>query len=321
VRRKIWVFCILVILLINCAVCLSEVATDSNVIWLIPIWEKGEKRIYEIVKIREQNQPPMKSTSRTSAEILVLEESDSGYKMQWKWGKVTIDGAAQTSNPIVQRFANLQEGLSIKFRIDEAARIEEVENWEEIRDYILKAIGIIQEESRSSGADANVLIQTASQMRSMFSNKEQIKTFCIGDIQLFMAAIGRDYDPCKPFEYEDRIANPFGGEPLPTKGKFSLKVSDVKSDNVLVLWEQVFDSDKALKAITEGIGKMAPNPEKVRREMLSQLKDFSIEDHGEYSIDKSSGWIERMSHMRITKSGGIFQKDSITMSRKNNQIE
>jgi hypothetical protein len=318
VRRKIWVFCISAMLLTNCAACLSAEKADSNEISLIPMWEKGEKRAYQVIKTREQNKSPEKSTSRTTVEIQVLEENDSGYKMQWKWGKVTFDDAVQASNPIVQKFAKLQEGLTIKFRIDEAARIEEVENWEELRDYLLKGLDIIKDECRAIMPEDELLKMT-NQMRSMFTSKDQIRIFCIGDIQLYMAAIGQELDPSKPFEYEDKIANPFGGEPLPTKGKFFLKAGDEKSGNVVVIWEQVFDSDKALKAIAEGMGKMTPEPENARREMLSQLKDFSIEDRGEYLINEYSGWIEKMSHTRTTKTGGGFRKDGITMTRKDNQ--
>ena len=320
-RNKTSVICILITLLLGYSVCLAAELKDSNVISLMPKWKKGEKHTYEIVKTREQNKSPEKSTSRTSAEIQVLKANKSGCTLMWSWGKVTLDDVEQNSDSIVQKLANLQQGLSIKLKIDQLARIEEVENWEEIRDYIFKVIDTIREESRSSGIDTNALLQTTSQMRSMFSDKEQIEAFCIRDIQLFMAAIGREYDSSRPFEYDDKIADPFGGEPLPTKGKFSLKSNDKSTDFVIVLWEQTFDPNKALKAVSDGLEKIAPDPEEAHKEMHSQLKNFSIEDRGEFTIERSSGWIERAFYVRTVKAGNIFRKDSTTMTRKDDRTE
>ena len=118
-------------------------------------------------------------------------------------------------------------------------------------------------------------------------------------------------------EYEDMSPNPFGGEPFLCLARFELKEVNKKLGVVKISWSQKVNPedaqrimDKPLKHITGQMGKPVPKSE--------ALKLLPLEDSADFSFDLNTGWIQTVSHKRITKSEGNSQEDSVTSTRKDN---
>jgi hypothetical protein len=127
--------------------------------------------------------------------------------------------------------------------------------------------------------------------------------------------LGIEFEGGKPVEFDDKLANPFGGEPFPSKVRFRLKEVDRKRGVAKLRWTQTVASDdarrimeKTLKDFAQRLGKPVADAD--------LLKTLTIEDSADFAIEISSGWIQNFTHKRVTKTEGSSRADVVMVSRK-----
>jgi Regulator of ribonuclease activity B len=292
-------------------------AAEETVV-LVPGWQAGEKVRYDIVRTRRKTQPdkPVSETvARSSAEIEVVSASEEAYVVAWTHGGTTIDAASPEQDALAKKMSDLVKGLRVEIEMDSEATITGVRNWKDLQATLKKSADLICEEMKAKGLDADTVAKIRTQMAQIYGGKMLVEQHCTRDPQRFFMVLGYGFEDGKPVEYEDKLPNPFGGEPFPCKARYSLRSVDRKLGVATVDFKQTFVEEdarrimeKTLKDMAERMGKPVPDGE--------GLKSFSVEDTAEFRVHLASGWIESLTHKRATKSGGASQDDIVTFTRK-----
>ena len=282
---------------------------------IVPHWEKGARASYEITKTRtkeKEGSDALNATSRTDLVIEVLDKTAEGYSVAWTFGETTFLDPEQQRNPLIKQMANLIKGQRIVLDLDVFAAIKGVRNWEELRAASTKVIDGTAKELAAAGVDPTVTEKVRGQAVAMFSTQKQIEQTCIPEARIFFMAHGATLSPSEPLEYEDHLQSPFGGEALPTHARFSLRSMDRASDQVIITWEQSVDPEQ-LQRVIEGIASS------VAKDNFSKLKNMSMEDHAEFVLEMSTGWVRSLRHTRRISLEGGFQQDDVTIVRKQSE--
>lgn len=301
--------------------CVPRLASGANnSVELLPQWKVGEKLHYQMVKTRlrlQDNKVALNASTRNNLEIEVLQASAQGYILRWLYGKTKLFDSKQSTEPLIQQMINNHNELQspIILKINSLGSIEEVQNWEQIKETSTLAVDTIIKQLQNLGLDKVMVTKMRAQIASTFATKEQIEKVYTREPQLLFLVLGRTYTLSQPIEYKDKLPNPWGGESFPCRGEFALKTLDRKLGRAVVTWKQTILPEEAKRIIektmndwTVGLVRQAP--------IQSLPENLTIEDAAEFSVDVSSGWIHSFTYTRIIKINKLLQKDTITISRK-----
>lgn len=306
-----------------CSLSFSTFAVAEDSVDLPLRWKTGDKLRYEIVKTRKRSRDDriaLDVTTRTDLDVEVLRADKDGYLIAWTQGETRFDDPRQAANPMVRQMTNLVKGLQTVLEVDSGAVIVGVQNWKELKATVAKTLVTVTEELKNAGLDAEMIGKVKAQVASMFATREQIEAMCTREAQMFFLVLGGSYSASEPTEYEDRLPNPFGGEPFPSRAAFALKQVDRESQRAVITWTQTLDPDatrriieKSLKDLAARVGGPAPQGE--------PIKSLAIDDAAESAVDLETGWLDRLTHKRTVKTEGGMQEDTLTITRKPEQTE
>jgi hypothetical protein len=282
---------------------------------LAPHWKKGEKRQYTMIKGRRNVRGASTVSGRgtTPIRIEVLDVNEAGYLIGWTAGETTIEDPAQAANPLTRAMVDLAKDTTIALQLDRATKLLGVRNWPQLQTMARKVVDLSLQAMKKSGEDEAALAKTRQQILAMFSTRQQVETLFTRSSQVFFAPLGQEYVPGRPMEYKDRLPNPLGGDPFPTRASFTLEKVDTASDTAVVTWRQEIDPvagagilEKTLKDLAARLGKPVP-PGKI-------LDLVNIKDEASFTLHLSSGWPQRLTHTRTTIVAGVSQEDSLTFA-------
>jgi hypothetical protein len=291
---------------------------EEETVRLLPRWKQGEKLRYELVKTRRKTvgtEPATEGSNRTPIDVEVLRAAEDSYTLAWTTRETTMTAQAGETEKLAKRFADLTKDLRIVLDLDARAVLTGVRNWQEVRDTVKKALDVICDEFAKSGVDAATIAKTRGQITPTFAGKTQVEQFCTRDLQPFLMAIGMEFEGGKPVEFDDKLPNPFAGEPFPSKGRFTLRGVDRELGVANVDFRQTIDPEaarrimaKTLSDMEKRMGRSVPDGD--------ALKSLTIEDSGEFCIDLASGWVRSLTHRRVTKTDTGSQEDVAAFTRK-----
>lgn len=290
----------------------------EEIVAVLPGWRTGQNVRYDIVRTRRKAQPdkPASETvARSTAEIEVVSASEEAYVIAWTHGETTFDAAGPGEDPLVKKMTDLVKGLRIEIEMDSEATIKGVRNWKDLQATLKKSADLMCEELKAKGMDAESLAKVRAQIAQMYGGKMLVEQNCTRDPQRYFMVFGYVFVGGKPVEYEDKLANPFGGEPFPCKARFSLRGVDRKSGVATIGFRQVIPPEDALRIMEKTLKDMAKRAGKPVADDEG-LRSFSMEDTAEFRVELATGWIESLTHKRTTKSGGASQEDIVTFTRR-----
>ena len=295
-----------------------ETSIAEIVVELLPHWKKGEKKSLELVKTKKRTKGSklvFDSTTRTDCDIEIIEANNDGYLLSWTYSETKFDNPEQAQNPIVKQMSNILKGLQVVFEFDSQGYINGVQNWKEMKKKSEEVINAINKSLKESGADKTTVDKVCDQIAAMFSTKEQIEMMSTREAGLYFLALGKSYTLASPFEFDDVLPNPFGGEPFPSKGKLFLESHDGKKDRSIVKWKQTIPSEDATRILKKTFQDLANRLGKpIPKE--GELPTFDIKDSAEFTVIASSGWIEKLKHTRTIKVNADWQKDTMVIKMK-----
>lgn len=271
---------------------------------------------YEIVKTRKrvQNaQTIVDSTSRTDLMIRVVAEEPDGYLLTWRFGATEFDDSQQADNPLVRAVSGLLKDFSLEIEVDQEATVTGLKNWKQLQEKVASAIKAIDAELQKGGMPPQQVAQVQQQIKGLIASKESIRTFCLNEPTMFLLPVGRSYSSSEPIRYEDRLPNPFGGEPFPTVAEFSLEEVDEESGLVEIKWTQQFDTEAANRILKTTLSELAVKTGRDPQE-LQHLQQFDVQDEATYFIDQATGWVARMRHERTVKTGEMVLTDTMKIA-------
>jgi hypothetical protein len=295
-----------------------ETSIAEITVELLPRWNKGEKQSLELVKSRKKTRGGkvvLETTARTDLDVEIIEANNDGYLLSWTYNETILDNPEQAQNPIIKQMSNLLKGHQIVFEVDSQGYINGVKNWKEMKKKSEEFLNIISKTLRESGLDKTTVDMLCNQVAAMFSTKEQIEMLSTRDAGLYFLPLGKSYMLASPFEYDDLLPNPFGGEPFPSKALLSLESHDVKKNRSIVKWKQTIIPEdaarileKTFQDLSNRLGKPMPKED--------ELSTIDIKDYAEFTVIASSGWIEKFKHTRTIKIDASWQKDTSVIRMK-----
>lgn len=314
VRGRSCAVAVLAIVAVAGTVVASRADAAGDTVRVVPEWRKGQKARYDVVKTRRKSQPgkpAAESVARSTVDVEVLDAGLDTYVVGWSQGETTIEGATAEQQALAKKMEDLSRGLRIEIGMDSMATFTGVRNWKEVQAALKKASDTMCDELKAKGLAADAIAKIRAQAAPMYASEMLVTQSCARDpLRLFMP-LGYEFPDGKPIEYDEKLPNPFGGEPLPCKARFSLREVDEKLGVATVDFRQALNPADAqrimettLKAMAERLGKPAPEG--------SLPKSFSIEDTAEFRVRLANGWVESATHRRVTKADDASQEDVIS---------
>ncbi|NRB52025.1 MAG: hypothetical protein HRU41_30410 [Saprospiraceae bacterium] len=160
---------------------------DSSV-QVISYWNLRDKYEYSVhlQKLKYTKEDTTANETMTyDVEVSVIDSTDNSYTVRWYYKNFKSDA----QNPIVQKLAAVSEDIAVDIKLDELGAIAAVENWEEVRDYIVKSIDSMKNDLNLIPGLDKVLQQIAG----MYSTKASIEASAIQDVQQFHNFHGGKY--------------------------------------------------------------------------------------------------------------------------------
>lgn len=308
-----------IILAFICLPLLGLTDVQSHSIEVLPHWEKGDTIRLEITRARVKSADgtaTITGKTHTNFTIEVLSTNDDGYLLGWTAGKTTFDAPSQAEHSFLGQVVNLMNGLQIILDIDSHGIIRGVQNWKELRETALKTLDALAATENLQKEKPNKALMSSlrAQWESMLGTKAQVEELCTREAQIYFMVLGRKYAHNSPYEYEDLLPNPLGGEAFPTHARMSLKTFDKQAGQAVITWSQIADPKQVARIL-----------ESKMKEMSARLgekplegefpKAISMQDHAEIVVDVDTGWVRTLTHTRSVNFGTRAQVDATSIIR------
>jgi hypothetical protein len=293
--------------------------TQSHSIEVLPHWKKGDTVHLEITRARVKSadgKSTITGKTHTDFTIEVLSANDDGYLVGWTAGKTKFDAPSQAEHSFLGQVVNLMNKRQIILDIDSHGAIRGVQNWKELKAAALKSLDALAttEDLQKEKPDKAHMSSFRAQWKSMLGTKEQVEELCTREAQVYFMVFGRGYTRTEPFEYEDLLPNPLGGEAFPTHARMALKTFDKQAGRAVITWSQTADPTQVARILDSMIKEMSA---RLGKEPLEGEfpKAISMEDHAEIVVDVTTGWVRTLTHTRSVNFGTRAQVDATSMIR------
>nr|WP_294906993.1 hypothetical protein [uncultured Lacibacter sp.] len=244
-------FASITLLLIACSANAQINLKDSSV-QAIGYWEKNEKQSYTItidkIKIREGD-TVSKSKLSYDVDITIIDSTANSYIIEWAYSNYRATGGEVVN----QKLETMNQGKKIRFKTDEMGSFEEVLNWQEVRDHILKTSNTVLSEFKNDPK----MKQVMDEVYKIYNSKENIEAIAINDIQQFYTFHGGKYAKGDVTEATIQVPNVFGPKPFDADVAIYLDEINTEDDNYIVRFEQSVDEKQLLAAVTTYVTNLA----------------------------------------------------------------
>ncbi len=304
----------LLMLILSLTTVFTHADNKDSTVDLTPQWKKGDILQYTMIRTRLKSQAETtisKSKSTTPVNIEIIEADDNGYLLSWTMGETVFEDLKQASDPLVRMMINITKDFNILLKLDRYATITQVKNWKDLQKASFDTIQTLARSMKDAGMDNATIETIRKQLESMCATREQIEQLCTREPQMFFLTLGRSYPLSTSIDYQDRLPNPFGGDPFPSRASFILEKVDAGSDIAVVTWKQEIDPvagaqvlEKTLRELAKRMGHTIPEGQ--------NLDLLGITDIATFTHHLSSGWPQQISHTRTIKIEDGSQVDSLS---------
>jgi hypothetical protein len=235
------------VLTILTAIFFSNISAQINMadstVQVVGYWSINDTQSYDITyekyKIKEGD-----TTSREfikyEVDITIKDSTANSYIIDWFYKNYEIE----TDNPIVQNLMKIAEDLHVQIKTDEFGAIQEVLNWEEVRDYIQKATKILKKELKKVPNRDQII----AQVMGVYMSKEAIEGNAIKDALQFYTFHGGAYTLNEKLTGEMQLLNNYGGDPFDTDLTVSLDEIDEEAGTFVIRMYQEVNSEQLTDA-------------------------------------------------------------------------
>ncbi|MBW8331837.1 MAG: hypothetical protein K0M40_07445 [Prolixibacteraceae bacterium] len=268
--------------------------TDSTA-QVIGYWDKNEKQSYivtqEKYKIKDSD-----TTSRDfykyAVDITIVDSTANSYTIDWFYKDYEI----QSENALIQKLASITNDMNVRIRTNELGVFQEVINWKDVRDYILKGTRLLKKETKDIPNMDNFM----NQLEGMYSTKESIELGAVKEMQQFYTFHGAKYEYGNEYNADMKVASLYGGEPFDTKMTVWLDELNPDDNNFIIRMNQTVNAEQLTNATFDYLVKMAetlkmPAP---KREDIPEVSN----DTYTASRIHGSGWIIYSIETKETKA-------------------
>jgi hypothetical protein len=307
-----------VVALLSMAIAVAAHAAGplEQAVTVAPHWKPGEKRHYEIVKIKAN--PYQGETKRTrlrsKLEIEILKSTPEATQIRWTTSESTVEGLKDKPDPREKEVMALLMDMSLILEISAEGSISDVLNWREAYERIQRGLAFAMGEAKKVVGNNQDLTKIFDKTMATFGTEEILKSRCLLDSRLFFSVLGKTYSISEPLEYEALAPLPFAEASIPSRTVYRLKSFDPQSREAVIRWNLILDpqgleraTQKIVESMTAELGTRAP-------ERISS-KGFSMEVVGEASVDTRSGWVNRLQFKKVMEDNGTRKGELLTITR------
>lgn len=286
---------------------------------ILPHWKKGDSFELAITRAREKSvdgRSTLSGKTHTRFTIDVLHADDKGYLVGWTAGETTFE-VPVSSDSFLRQVVGLMKGMQIVLQLDQRGTIKGVQNWEALRGETLKAMDTLLAKmpaSSKENIDHTLISNLRAQWETMFATKEQVEQLCTRDARIYFIALGRRYVLTEPYEYNDQLPNPLGGDPFPTRARIIMKTFDRQSGQAVLSWNQTTDSKQVARILESMIKDLGARRGKKSQEgELSKV--IALNDDAEIVVNANTGWVTELTRTQSVALGTRTQKDTTIFVR------
>jgi hypothetical protein len=275
----------------------GQINMNDSTAQVIGYWDMNEKQSYivtqEKFKIKDSD-----TTSREfykyAVDMTIVDSTANSYVIDWFYKDYEI----QSDNELIQKLASITEDMTVRVRTDELGAFQEVINWKEVRDYILKGTKLLKKETKNIPN----MDKFIKQLEGMYSTKESIELGAVKEMQQFYTFHGAKYEFGQEYNADMKVANLYGGEPFDTKVTVWLDELNPDDNNFIIRMQQTVDSEQLTNATFDYLVKMSetmkvPAPKKEEIPPLTNDTWTASRIHG-------TGWIIYSIETKETKAEG-----------------
>ena len=278
----------------------GQINMSDSTVQVIGYWNNNEMQSYLVT----QESFKVKDTDTTErqffkyeVDVKIIDSTANSYTIEWFYHDYEI----QTENAFVEKLSSIMEDIKVVIKTDELGTLIGVENWEEIREVILKATGILKAEFK----EIPQFDQIVTQVENMYQTKESIEAGVIFEIIQFYNFHGAQYELHETYTGKFQLPNLYGGEPFDTDFEIWLDEIVPEENNYIIRMKQTVDSEQLLDATLKYLGKMAETlgGEQPTREDISELKN----ETWLASVIHGSGWIIYSIETKETSADNVLK--------------
>ena len=263
----------------------GQINIQDSTVQVIAYWEMGETYDYSVSLQRFQytdTDTISKEMMTYDVEIAVIDSTSESYTVRWYYKNFQ----SNSTNPFTQKIASAAEDISVEIVLDELGVIQEVKNWEAVRDYMATAIDLIREEIDSIPGNEKVL----DQLKNSYATKAAIEASAIQDAQQFHSFHGGKYKLKQVIKGQVKVPNLYDNH-LPFDSEVTVEVEsiDLEQNNYLIRSIQEVNSEQLTEMTYEYLKEIALNldQEFISREDFKPLTNV-IET---VSVIHDFGWV------------------------------
>ncbi|MBN4052092.1 hypothetical protein JYT53_01170 [Cytophagaceae bacterium AH-315-L13] len=262
----------------------AQINMADSTVQVVGYWVNNETKSYEIsydkFKIKNSDTTSY-STIKYEVDIAIKDSTANGFVIEWFYNNYKIE----TENPIAKKLSEIANDMAVLIRTDEFGAVQEVVNWEEVRDYILKATNVLKKEL----VQIPNIDQILSQVTGIYTSKEAIQGHAIKDALQFYTYHGGKYTLGEKLASQLQMPNIYGGNPFDIELKVSLDEINEADDNSIIRMSQSVNSEQLTDATYGYLQKLGTLGDKMpKREDFPPLTNVTWT---ESKIDGASGWI------------------------------
>lgn len=271
-------------------------------------WRVGTRYHVEHTRTREafrDGTEPVTSFTTTPVDVEVVARRSDGYTVRWTYGKPNAGTPAGVSAALSEAVVGLVNGLVTDMTTDATGSIVGLADPAAVErhfaDASRRAIASLRASGGATDDQLNAIVATTSRMKG-----EALSAAYLPAPKAFYMPSGAALVPGVRRTYEDRLPNPFGGDPLPSIA--SLELRDVKPDTrrATIEWRHTIDPARAGPILEASIRAFA---KKSGQELPAgaALSFDAIEDAATYVYDLDTGVPISVVTTRSTSMAGTRQ--------------
>lgn len=219
---------------------------------VIGYWDKNEKQTYIIThekfKVKDSD-TTSREFYRYAVDMTIVDSTANSYVIDWFYRDYEI----QSNNELIQKLSSITEDMTVRIRTDELGAFQEVVNWKEVRDYILKATKLMKKETKSIPN----MDKFIKQVEGMYSTKQSIELGAVKEMQQYYTFHGGKYELGEEVNANMQAANLYGGDPFDMKVTLWLDELNPDNNNFIIRMQQTIDSEQLTNATFDYLVKMA----------------------------------------------------------------
>lgn len=265
-------------------------------------------------------------TLSAESTFRVLEALPDGYRVS-----MTVDTANGThpalkkvgvSDDAIANLSRLGEGSKVVYRTDQAGNPLQIENLDEARGELSRALGTMKDALGGSNMPAearDVMSRTVDGMLRLYAGltpAQATQVLMASEIQLFTLG-GIELPEGQEAEFEQEVPSPVGGPPIKMKNR--IWISSADDQQVVVELRSGIDPESAKASVQIVMDSLLKQhggkiPEQARA-AIENMENFSIADSVTTTLRRSDGWPDKVTSERKVTSGPVVKSQMRVFTR------